>query len=93
LALVVCKSCKKAFLSGPQEEPFCLDCVAKLRELYPQVRSFLRNNHEEAYTAQSLSSTMGIALKDVNSLILMGLLGHKESGMAASNEKNDKNPR
>jgi len=43
------------------------------------VRGFLRNHHEEAYTAQSLSNAMGIALKDINSLILMGLLGHQEA--------------
>jgi len=87
LALLVCKSCTKAFLSGPQEEFFCLDCAARLRELYPLVRNFLRNHYEETYTAQSLSKTMGIALKDVNSLILMGLLGHQADDRAALGSK------
>ena len=88
MALVVCKSCKKAFLSGLHEEDFCQDCVTRLRELYPSVRNFLRNHYEEVYTAQGLSKVMGIALEDVNSLISMGFLEYQRNSKAASGGKN-----
>jgi len=78
LALLVCKSCKKAFISGPQEEDFCSDCVIRLRELYPSVRNFLRNHYEETHTAHSLSKVMGIASEDVDSMVSMGLLEYWE---------------
>jgi hypothetical protein len=87
LALLVCKSCKKAFISGLQEDDFCPDCLVRLRELYPSVRSFLRNHGEEAYTAQSLGKIMGIAIEDVESLVTMGFLEYRENRKAASSDK------
>ena len=74
MALVVCKLCKKAFISGLQEEEFCPDCVVRLRELYPSVRNFLRNHDGELHTAQEVGKLMNIALEDVSALVSMGFL-------------------
>ena len=102
MALVVCKLCKKAFLSGLQKEDFCLDCVARLRELYPSVRNFLRNHHEEIYTAHSLGKIMDIAPEDVDSMVSIGLLEYREesrktasggkAGLYARPDKNKTSP-
>ena len=101
MALLVCKSCKKAFIGGPQDENFCPDCDIRLRKLYPSVRSFLRNHYYEVYTAHSLSKVMDIAPDDVDSMVLMGLLEYRgkeaDSGKntlyAHSNKKNKTNQR
>ena len=87
MALLVCKSCKKAFISSLQEENFCPDCVIRLRELYPSVRNFLKNHCEEAYTTQDVSRIMGIELRDVDSLVSMGLLERRKSHKARNSDK------
>jgi len=86
LALIVCKSCKKAFISGPKEEEVCTDCVARLNELYPLVRNFLRN-HYEVFTVKSLSKTMGLAPEEVESLVSMGLLEYRDNRKEESGDK------
>ena len=88
MALLVCKSCKKAFFSNPEKEEICPDCAVRLRELYSSVRGFLRNNSGEAYTAQDISRIMGITLEDVTGLVSMGLLEYKKSRKAAGDDKN-----
>ena len=75
MALLKCKLCRKAFISGLQEEVVCPDCDARLRELFPSVRNFLRNNHGRVYTAQEISDMTGIALEDVVVMVSMGLIG------------------
>ena len=74
MALLVCKACKNAFISSLHEEEFCPDCDARIRELYPSVRGFLRSNDREAYTAQDVSRIMDIALEDVVAMVSMGLV-------------------
>lgn len=74
MALIVCRTCGKAFISGPKEEKICPGCAVRLRELYPLIRSFLRNNDGKAHTAQDISRDMNIALKDVVALVSMDLL-------------------
>ena len=83
MALLVCKSCKKAFFSGQEKEEICADCAVRLRELYSSVRGFLRNNSGEPYTARDISRIMGIALEDVNNLVSMGLLEYRKDPKAA----------
>ena len=75
MALVKCRLCKKAFISGAREEEVCPGCVAKLNELYPSVRSFLRNNDGKVCTALEVSRNTGIALEDVVVMVEMGLVG------------------
>ena len=87
MALIVCKLCKKAFLSGPQEEEICPACDVRLRELYPSVRSFLRNNDRKVYTIQDVSRIMSIAFEDVAALISMGLVESRVKSKAADNGK------
>ena len=77
MALLMCKLCKKAFISDLQEDEICLDCDVRLRRIYPIVRSFLRDNEREAYTAKDVSKIMDIAQQDVEALISMGLLSYK----------------
>ena len=75
MALIKCKLCKKAFINGLQEESVCPDCDARLRELFPSVRNFLRNNDGKANTALEVSKYTGIALEDVVVMVSMGLVG------------------
>ena len=77
MALVVCKACKKAFISGLQEKEVCSDCFIRLREIYPSVRGFIRDHDGREYTAQDVSKIMDIALEDVIGLVSMGLLEFK----------------
>jgi hypothetical protein len=75
MALVVCKYCKRAFINSLQGEEFCPSCTAKLKELYPSVRNFLRDNERRVYTPRELSEVLGVPLKDVEALVSMGLVG------------------
>ena len=74
MALIVCRSCRNAFISSPREEEICLECTTRLRELYPVVRSFLRDNEKRVYTAQDVSRIMGIDLDDVYTMASIGLV-------------------
>ena len=74
MALSVCIACKRAFIGGVKEEKICPGCDVRLRELYPSVRSFLRNNDRKIYTVQDVSRIMGIALGDVAAMVSMGLV-------------------
>ena len=74
MALIVCRSCKRAFISSPQEEDVCPDCTARLRELYPIVRNFLRDHEKEAYTAHDVSRLLDIDIQSVEGLVALGLI-------------------
>jgi hypothetical protein len=73
MGLVVCKTCARAFISA-QDEELCPECTARLNELYPVVRNFLRNHEEKLYTASEVSMILGIDLKDVEGLVALGLI-------------------
>ena len=74
MALVVCRQCKKAFISGPGDGETCSACIARLRKLYPLVRNFLRDNDRGGYTAQDVSRIMNVSLEDVVALISLGFM-------------------
>ena len=84
MALLRCRLCKKAFISGLQEEVVCPDCGVRLRELFPSVRNFLRDNDGRVCTAQEVSNMTGIALEDVVVMVSMGLVGLSINRKAAN---------
>jgi hypothetical protein len=65
--------CKRAFINARDEE-VCPDCAAKLYELYPTVRSFLRNHEKESYTVYEVSRLLGLDLRDVEGLVVLDLI-------------------
>jgi hypothetical protein len=73
MSLVVCRMCKRAFINARDEE-ICPDCAAKLYELYPTVRSFLRNHENESYTVYEVSRLLGLDLRDVEGLVVLDLI-------------------
>jgi hypothetical protein len=73
VGLVVCETCKRAFING-QDEKLCPECTARLNELYPLVRNFLRNHEKNLYTAQEVSKILGIDMRDVEGLVTLGLI-------------------
>jgi hypothetical protein len=74
----VCKTCKRAFVNA-QDEELCPECTARLKEIYPVVRNFLRNHEKELYTAQDVSKILTIDLKDVEGLVTLGLIDSESS--------------
>jgi hypothetical protein len=82
MGLVVCKTCGRAFINA-QDEELCPECVARLSKLYPLVRNFLRSHEERHYTAHDVSTILGIELKDVEGLVIMGLIDSGSSQKTA----------
>ena len=80
MALLVCKSCKRAFISGKEEETLCLQCWAKLKALYPRVRELLRNNERRVYTVFEVSKILNVDLKDVKELVSQGMIESSTDG-------------
>jgi hypothetical protein len=102
VALVVCKSCKRAFISGLENEEVCPECKDRVSKLYPAVRNLLRNNDRKLYTAREVSKILGVDLKDVEILVSLGLIesavktagGGKSASMHAyDRKKKDKRAR
>jgi hypothetical protein len=82
VALVVCKMCKRAFIDEARGKEICPECVARLNELYPVVRNFLRNHDRQIFTTHEVSKILGLNLKDVDGLVAMGLIACQPRGKA-----------
>ena len=89
MGLVVCKTCKRAFISA-QDEELCHECTARLNELYPVVRNFLRNHEKNLYTARDVSKILGVDLRDVEGLVTLGLIDSGSSRKQAASRKTSK---
>ena len=74
MALLVCRACKKAFISTQHEEKACPDCAPRLHKLYSSVRNFLRDNERKVYTPQDVCRIMNISPDDMSAMVSMGLL-------------------
>ena len=74
MALVKCKQCGQAFISGADNEKTCPACATRLRALYPAVRNFLRDNERQVYTAGELSQILNIELQDIKGILAMELI-------------------
>lgn len=79
MALVACEVCRRIFINSAQGETVCPDCVARLQELYPSVRNFLRDNEKTPFTVHELSKILNIEAKNIEGLIALGLIGVSES--------------
>lgn len=82
MALVSCRMCKRVFINSPEGETTCSECMAKLHELYPIVRNFLRNNEKTLFTAYDISKLLNIDVRNIEGLVALGLIslsGSRES--------------
>ncbi|MDR1732520.1 MAG: hypothetical protein LBR61_10565 [Synergistaceae bacterium] len=85
MPLLTCKLCGKLFTSaGGRTCPACLD---RLDELYPRLREFLRDNPKVGFNVETLSSTLGADIRDVQALVDMGYLDRNLDKDAHSAEK------
>lgn len=91
MALEICKICKRAFINGPQGESTCPECSAELKEIYPIVRNFLRDNEKSLYTAYDVSRILNIDLKGIEGLVTMGLI-ETAPAPVDDEEEDNKNP-
>ena len=74
MALLMCKSCKRAFISGLPNEAVCPECMIKLKELYMKVHNFLRDHEKQAYTIYEVGNILNINKKDLEGLVASGLI-------------------
>ncbi|MDR3264669.1 MAG: hypothetical protein LBT15_01530 [Synergistaceae bacterium] len=78
--------CRRAFINGPQGEDICSDCTVKLQDLYPVVRSFLRDHEKTSYTVYDISRILGISPRQVEALVSLGMIDTDRSGRALREE-------
>ena len=74
MALVECGVCKRFFINTAEGETTCPECMAKLYELYPVVRNYLRDNEKTIFTIYELSKALNIEVKYIEGLIALGLI-------------------
>jgi hypothetical protein len=81
VALVVCKVCKKAFISASPNEGACPACSAKMKEVYSLVHNFLRDNERKAFSVREVSRILGIDADSIKSLAALGMIQFGGSAM------------
>lgn len=91
MALVTCRMCKRVFINSPEEETTCAECMAKLQELYPIVRNFLRDNEKTSFTAYDISKMLNIDIRNIEGLVALGLIAL--AGSQSNAERNSSTPR
>jgi hypothetical protein len=79
--------CKRAFINEAQGKEICPECAERLNELYPVVRSFLRNHDRKVFTIREVSQILNIDIRDVEGLVTMGLINSSQSLGGAEPQK------
>lgn len=68
-----CKLCRKLFSSSAGK--VCADCTKYLDEIYPTVRSFIRDNATRRLEVAEISDDLGLPIRYVQGLVDCGYLG------------------
>ena len=79
-----CKLCGKVFTSAGGRT--CPACHARLDELYPRVRKYLRDNPKVNFNVETIAEDMEADIRDVQSLVDMGYLD-RDVGRQTSSEE------
>ncbi|GHS87332.1 hypothetical protein AGMMS49957_07000 [Synergistales bacterium] len=72
MPLVSCRLCGKLFTSGGPT--VCASCLAKLDDLYPKVREFLRDNPKTEFNVETVADVMEEDIRFVQALVDMKYL-------------------
>ena len=72
MPLLKCKLCDKIFNSAGGRT--CSECLKSLDELYPKVRSYLRDHPDAEFHVDTLAEEMKIDVRKIQALVDMGYL-------------------
>ena len=86
MPLLSCRLCGKIFTSAGGRT--CPACLARLDELYPKVREFLRDNPKAEFNVETLSDELDVDIRDVQALVDMGYLDRDLDRSARSEDAN-----
>ena len=78
-----CNLCGKIFTSSGGRT--CSACHSRLDELYPRVRSYLRDNPKEDFNVEMIAEEMEVDIRDIQALLDLGYLD-RDIGRQASAE-------
>jgi len=72
MPLLACRLCGKIFNSIGGRT--CQACHARLDDLYPRVREYLRDNAKMAFSVDSIAEAMEVEIRDIQGLVDLGYL-------------------
>ena len=72
MPLQPCRLCGKIFTSSGGRT--CPACLKRLDELYPRVRSYLRDNPKEGFNVDMVAEELEVDIRDVQGLVDLGYL-------------------
>ena len=84
MPLFPCRLCGKVFTSSGGRT--CPSCLARLDELYPRVRRYLRDNPKVNFNVEAVAEEMGTDIRDIQSLVDLGYLD-RDIGKQTSTEE------
>jgi hypothetical protein len=84
MALLTCKLCGKLFTSTGDKT--CSACVARLDELYPDVREFLRDHPKTEFNVENVADEMDVDIRYIQALVDRGYL-ERDSDKSAPNKE------
>lgn len=83
MPLLSCRLCGKVFTSSGGRT--CSACIARLDELYPRVREYLRDNPKIAFNVERVADALEVDIRDIQALADMGYLD-RDIGMQDDSE-------
>ena len=78
MPLLSCKLCEKIFTSPGGRT--CPACHARLEELYPRVREYLRDNAKIGFDMETLAGALDVDIRDIQGLVDLGYLDRSAVG-------------
>ena len=72
MALITCKLCGKLLTSSGDK--VCPACIARLDQLYPDVREFLRDHPKIEFNVEDVAEGMNVDIRDIQALVDRGYL-------------------
>ena len=72
MPMLSCRLCGKIFTSSGGRT--CSACISRLDELYPRVRTYLRDNPEVGFNVEMVAEALEVDIRDVQGLADLGYL-------------------
>jgi hypothetical protein len=85
MALLTCKLCGK-LLTSSSGDRICPACLARLDQIYPDVREFLRDHSKSEFNVEEVAEGLDLDIRDVQALVDKGYLDRDVDGGTSSRE-------
>ncbi|MDR2174735.1 MAG: hypothetical protein LBO82_02210 [Synergistaceae bacterium] len=86
MALLTCKLCGKLLTSISSGDRICPVCLARLDQLYPDVREFLRDHPKDEFNLEDVAEGLDVDIRYIQALVDKGYLDRDTDKRALDRE-------